>query len=84
MQNIKQPRFLAILLILTVSALSVAGVIGERIAMPLILLTLSLLFFTLAHETVVAQRISAAKRLLTLGLFLLVLAIALGLYAFIQ
>ncbi|MFW6285374.1 MAG: hypothetical protein ACOC2X_03220 [Bacillota bacterium] len=83
MHNIKQPRFYAILLVFIVSALSVAGILQERLALPLILLSLSLLFFTLAHEAVSAQRITPAKRFLTMGLFLFILSLALGIYAFI-
>ncbi|MFW5913865.1 MAG: hypothetical protein ACOCSM_02280 [Bacillota bacterium] len=81
MRNIKQPRFYAILLVFIVSALSIAGILREELALTFVLLTLSLLFFTMAHEAVVAQRILPAKRFLTLGLFLFILSLALGFYA---
>ncbi|MFP4077743.1 MAG: hypothetical protein ACLFUQ_01200 [Candidatus Izemoplasmataceae bacterium] len=84
MRNVKSPRFYAILLVFIVSALSIAGILGERLALPLILFSLSLLLFTMAYEMVVLQRALPAKRLLTLGLFLFILSLALGLYAFIE
>ena len=75
-------RYLAILLVLSITALSVGGVLGETLALPLILLSLSLLFFTLAREHVTSQDVKKAKRYLTIGLFLFVLFIIMSVYAF--
>lgn len=84
MKRFKNIRYYAVLIVLTVTALSITGIFGETLAIPLILLSLSLLFFTLAYESVSRQDLPKAKRFLTLGLFLLFLAFALGVYAWTQ
>ncbi len=81
MQRFNHLRYYAVLLVLTVTALSLTGVFGERLAVPIILLSLSLLFFTLAHEHVRRQSLKQAKRFLTVGLFLLTLAVVLAIFA---
>lgn len=70
-------RSAAIIFLMIVTAMSLTNILANRLATPLILLSMSLLFFVMAYELIKTNLYKRSRKYIIVGLVLFVSAIAL-------
>jgi|GEM_PF-4549216 len=68
-------RSAAIIMLMTVTAMSLTNILARRIATPLILFAMSVLFFVMAYEGIKADRPKKSRKFIILSIILLISAI---------
>lgn len=70
-------RSAAIIILMIITAMSLTNILSDRLATPLILLAMSLLFFVMAYELIKTNHYKKSRKYIIIGLILFAGAIAL-------
>ena len=77
MRHTSPLRSAAIIILMIVTAMSLTNILADRIATPLILLAMSVLFFVMAYELIKDSQKGKSKKYIIIGVVLLIGALAL-------